>query len=149
MAVPVRRHLRLGRLGPPDPLIVPDFSSDTHKGQPGLTAAALRALCPHCGASSLFDGPVQLVEKCSACGLDLSAFSHTGGRLGALLTFLVAGLLIVLAFGTDALFAPPLWVHVLVWGVLTPLAVIAVLRRYMAVRVAMAYRKLRRRTEDQ
>ncbi len=149
MAVPVRRHLRLGRLGPPDPLIVAGVSSDTRKGQPGFTAAALRASCPRCGESTLFDGPAQLAETCSACGLDFSAFAQGGGRLAALLTFAVAGLLIALALGVDALFAPPLWVHGLVWGSLTPLTVILVLRRYIAARVAMAYRKQCLKSEDQ
>lgn len=97
----------------------------------------------------MFEGPAQLAEKCSACGLDFSAFPQGGGRLGALLTFIVAGLLSGLALGVDALFAPPLWVHGLVWGALTPLSVILVLRRYTATRVALAYRKHCRKTEGQ
>ena len=124
-------------------------TSDTRKGQPGLTAAALRASCPHCGEAGLFNGPAELVQSCSACGLDFSAFPQGGGRLGALLTFATAALLIALALGVDALFAPPLCMHGLLWGGLTPLAVILVLRRYTALRVAIAYREQRRKTEGQ
>ncbi len=90
-----------------------------------------------------------LAESCSACGLDLSPFPQGGGRIGALLTFLVAGLLIALALTVDALFTPPLWIHGLLWGVLTPLAVISVLRGYTALRVAVAYREHSLQTENQ
>ncbi len=63
-------------------------------------------------------------ERCDVCGLDLRAEdSGDGAAVGVIL---VLGTIIVgLAFWVDVAFEPPLWVHAVLWPVVTiPLAVL-------------------------
>lgn len=97
------------------------------KGQPPVWRAALFGLCPECGAPDLFDGPVKFRERCGACGLDYGAY-NVGDGPAAFLTLIIGALLIALALTLDSLFAPPLWVHIILWVPLTAAAVVYGLR---------------------
>lgn len=97
------------------------------KGQPPVWRAALFGLCPECGAPTLFDGPVKFHAKCGACGLDYGRY-NVGDGPAAFLTLIIGALIIALALTLDSAFAPPLWVHVLLWVPLTAGAVVYGLR---------------------
>lgn len=97
------------------------------KGQPPVWRAALFGLCPECGASTLFDGPVRFQATCRACGLDYGRY-NVGDGPAAFLTLIIGALLVVLALTLDAAVQPPLWVHVLLWVPLTAGAVVYGLR---------------------
>ncbi|NIJ37163.1 uncharacterized protein (DUF983 family) [Sphingopyxis panaciterrae] len=99
----------------------------TQKGQPPVWRAALFGLCPECGAPTLFDGPIKFRARCDACGLDYGAY-NVGDGPAAFLTLIIGALLIALALTLDSLFAPPLWVHIILWVPLTAAAVIYGLR---------------------
>jgi uncharacterized protein (DUF983 family) len=101
--------------------------NDIQKGQPPVWRAALFGLCPECGASTLFDGPVKFQEKCGACGLDYGRY-NVGDGPAAFLTLIIGALLIVLALTLDMVWQPPLWVHVVLWAPLTGVAVVYGLR---------------------
>jgi uncharacterized protein (DUF983 family) len=89
---------------------------------PQLGPAILRGLagrCPRCGEGRLFAGFLQVRPACESCGLDLGfADAGDGPAVFVILIagFIVAGAALVVEFA----YAPPLWVHALLWG---PLAV--------------------------
>lgn len=102
--------------------------------------AALKGLCPRCGAPTLFIGSVHIPERCRVCGLDYSAH-RAGGRPVALLVLLVAALIFSLAMLVEDTIYPPLWVQLVLWPVLTVVAVIAVLRIVKGAAYIRAYRR--------
>ncbi|WP_447762958.1 DUF983 domain-containing protein [Sphingopyxis panaciterrae] len=118
---------------------MPD-GDDTQKGQPPVWRAALFGLCPECGAPTLFDGPVKFRERCGACGLDYGAY-NVGDGPAAFLTLIIGALLIALALTLDSVFAPPLWVHVILWVPLTAAAVVYGLRLAKGALVASEHQR--------
>jgi uncharacterized protein (DUF983 family) len=118
--------------------MTPDESPTEKKGQPGIVSAALSGLCPRCGTKTLFDGPAQLADECSNCGLDLLALER-GGRFVGVVTILLALVLILAALGVDEWLRPPLWASLLFWGPVTVGSVIAGLRFYKTMWVYHQY----------
>lgn len=110
------------------------------KGQPPIWRAALFGLCPECGAPTLFDGLVQFQPTCAACGLDYGRY-NVGDGPAAFLTLIIGALLIVLALSVDFAFAPPLWVHIILWVPLTAAAVIYGLRVAKAALLASEHQR--------
>ena len=132
MAVPVHLHLRLGRLGRRGPLTDP-------AAEPRPAEAALRGLCPRCGAKSLYRGLASFAPKCRACGLDYSSF-NVGDGPAAFLIFGVGGLVTALAIALELSAEPPFWVHILLWLPLTALLVVGSLRVAKGLLLILEYR---------
>ena len=87
----------------------------------------------------MFAGVLEIREACPACGLDLRA-NDTGDGPAALVILLLGTLIVGLAFWVDIRFAPPLWVHALLWPVVTvPLAVLMI-RTLKSVLLTLQYR---------
>ncbi len=78
--------------------------------QPTRAAAALKGLCPRCGAARLFAGPVAFAPRCSACGLDFAAF-NVGDGAAAFLILIVGAILVIGAIWLELAVSPPYWVH--------------------------------------
>jgi uncharacterized protein (DUF983 family) len=110
------------------------------KGQPPVWRAALFGLCPECGASTLFDGPVKFEEKCRVCTLDYSRY-NVGDGPAAFLTLIIGALLIATALTLDAVVRPPLWVHIILWVPLTAAAVVYGLRVGKAALLASEHQR--------
>lgn len=105
--------------------------------------AALKGLCPRCGAATLFDGVVRFAPKCRACGLDFSAF-NVGDGPAALLTLALGAVIVVLALVFELRFAPPFWVHLVLWLPLTVATVTAALRVTKAALLILEHRNAAR-----
>ena len=101
--------------------------------------AAIRCRCPRCGEGRLYAGLLTVRDSCEICGLDLR--SHDAGDGPAVgVMFVLSAIVVGLAFWVEFTFSPPLWVHVVLWPVVTiPLAV-AMMRPLKAALVAMQYR---------
>lgn len=140
MVVPFHRRLHLGWLGCACPLTGPSSSSQNTKGQPGLFAAALFGLCPHCRAKTLFAAPAQIAGHCRACGYDFSSIER-GGRLAGMVTILVAFALFAAAYGVDALLRPPLALQMAFWAPVTIGAVLYALRFYKTLFLYAGYER--------
>jgi uncharacterized protein (DUF983 family) len=86
-----------------------------------------RGLCPNCGKGAIFIGFLQVRPACEACG---EAFHHhRADDAPAYLTILVVGhLMLPIVLGVEEVFAPALWIHLLLWGTLIPAACLALLR---------------------
>ena len=101
--------------------------------------AALRGLCPRCGAKTLFSGFATFASRCRACQLDFSAF-NVGDGPAAFLTLGVGGLITLLAIILELSADPPFWVHILLWLPLTTVLVVLSLRVSKAILLVLEYR---------
>ncbi len=87
----------------------------------------------------MFTGVLKVRECCPVCGLDLRA--HDAGDGPAVAVILVLGAIIMmLAFWVEFHFSPPLWVHALVWPVVTISAALLMMRPLKAALVALQFR---------
>ncbi len=101
--------------------------------------AALACRCPRCGQGKLYDGILTIKPACTACGLDLRAHD-TGDGPAALVILLLGTIVVGLAFWVEFRFEPPLWVHAVLWPVVTlPLALLMI-RPLKAALVALQFR---------
>ena len=101
--------------------------------------AALGCRCPRCGEGRLFDGLLTVRSACPSCGLDLTAEDAGDGPAVFVIFFL--GLIVVgLAAVVEINFAPPIWVHLLLWAPLIVVGAILLLRPLKAGLIALQYR---------
>jgi uncharacterized protein (DUF983 family) len=101
--------------------------------------AALRGLCPRCGARTLFGGLASFAPRCRACGLDYSSF-NVGDGPAAFLIFIVGGIVVAAAIALELGASPPWWLHVLLWLPLTAILTIGLLRLGKGLLLALEYR---------
>ena len=102
-------------------------------------AAGLAGRCPACGRGKLFSGYLSLAPRCSVCGLDYS-FAEAGDG-PAVFVILVTGFIVVgAALFVEMAYAPPYWLHALIWGPLAILLPLLLLRSFKGVLVALQYK---------
>ena len=101
--------------------------------------AALKGLCPRCGARTLFAGLASFAPRCRACGLDFAGF-NVGDGPAAFLIFIVGGIVVGLAILLQLKASPPWWVHVLLWVPLTAGLTIGLLRLGKGLLLALEYK---------
>ncbi|MFM9890687.1 MAG: DUF983 domain-containing protein [Rickettsiales bacterium] len=103
-----------------------------------LLAQLLRPRCPRCGVGPLFKSPLQIVDQCG-CGLVLKHHDSADGP--AFFAITIVGFLVMgLAAFVEYHFAPPLWLHALIWVPFTFIACIVVLRIFKTLLVTLEYR---------
>jgi uncharacterized protein (DUF983 family) len=104
-----------------------------------VARAAIGCRCPRCGEGRLFIGLLTVRPACPACALDLSA--QDAGDGPAVFVILLLGVIVVgLAACVELKFAPPLWLHLLLWTPLILIGAIAMLRPLKAGLIALQYR---------
>ena len=101
--------------------------------------AAVTCHCPRCGKGKLFVNVLNMRDKCDACGLDYK-FVDTGDGPAVFAIFILGFLCLGGALVAEFKFGVPWWGHVLLWGVLTPLAGVFLLRFIKAILIALQYR---------
>jgi uncharacterized protein (DUF983 family) len=106
---------------------------------PSVLKAALRCRCPRCGEGRLFRNILEVRARCERCDLDL-AQSDSGDGAAALVILVLGAIIVGLAFWTEFRFAPPLWVHAILWPLITIPLAIAMIRPTKAALIAMQYR---------
>jgi len=109
------------------------------KPEISIIQATLRCRCPRCGKGKLFKGLLSLQPACSVCGLDFGK-SDTGDA-GAVIVIMILGAFVIgMAVWVEFRFNPPLWLHAVLWPVITiPLAVL-ITRPMKAALVAVQFR---------
>lgn len=97
--------------------------------------------CPKCKTGDLYKPgfTMDLREKCDHCGLDFSKNDSADGP-AVFLIFILGFLLVPAALLVDALYHWPLWLHMIVWGILGLGMIIASLRPLKAYIIALQYR---------
>jgi uncharacterized protein (DUF983 family) len=104
-----------------------------------LLRAALGCRCPRCGQGKLFNGLLTIRDRCPVCDLDLRG--HDAGDGAIVGVILVLGAIVVaLAFWVEFRFNPPLWVHAVIWPIITVPAAIFMMRPVKSALVALQYR---------
>jgi uncharacterized protein (DUF983 family) len=102
-------------------------------------AAALLCRCPRCGRGKLYDGIVSIAPRCAVCGLDLRAHDAGDGPI-VFVVFLLGAIVVALAVVVEFTFAPPLWVHAVLWAPVVLIGSIVMLRPLKAGFIALQYR---------
>jgi uncharacterized protein (DUF983 family) len=120
-----------------------DIPTSDPAAPPAVSAvyAALTGRCPRCGRGELFEGLFTLVPRpaCQVCGLNFRFIDSGDGP--AVFAILFLGFLILAgALIAEFKFGVPVWAHVLLWGLLTPIAGFALLRGLKAALIASQFR---------
>ncbi len=100
---------------------------------------ALRGRCPRCGQGPLFSGYLEVADKCQACDLGFAGHDAADGPavvIIMLLGFVVVGLIFVLEFN----YAPPLWVHALIWPPFILAGALGALRPLKALFIGLQFK---------
>lgn len=83
--------------------------------------------CPHCGEGHLFGRFLKVADHCEACGESYSA--QRADDLPAYLVIVVVGHAVVPALlAVETVYAPPYWVHALIWLPITLVSSLALLQ---------------------
>lgn len=100
--------------------------------------AGVLARCPRCGRGPLFRNGLMLRSRCESCDLDY-AFIDTGDG-PAVFAILILGFVVLgLALFVEFRYEPSVWVHVVLWGVLTPFFSFVLLRFLKATLIALIW----------
>lgn len=97
--------------------------------KPSVAQATLACRCPRCGEGRLFDGVLAIRPACPACGLGFEAFD-TGDGFAVPILILLGAVVVGAAFWVDTAFAPPLWVHAVIWPPVT-IGLVLLMTRYI------------------
>ena len=102
-------------------------------------ATGLRCRCPRCGRGRLFEGVLKVRSTCPDCGLDL-AWADAADGPAVFVIFIVGGIVVALALLVESWFAPPYWVHLVIWSPVILIGSIVLLRPMKATLIALQYR---------
>ncbi len=111
---------------------------------PETAQAALRGLCPRCGAQGLFKtgfraAAVSFAPSCTRCELDFTAF-NVGDGPAAFLIMIVGAIVSIGVVITHLKLALPLWAEAMIWLPITILLVFGLLRVAKAALLVLEYR---------
>lgn len=107
------------------------FGGENQSGRPArpVRRSMMRGFlmrCPSCGKGRLFASYVKTVDRCAVC--DEPIFHHRADDLPAyLVVFIVGHIIVGVYMGSEALVAWSMVTHMIVWSILTLLAVVALL----------------------
>ena len=106
-----------------------------------LIKQAIRCKCPHCHQGRLFKSglTVEVVNKCDVCGTELAHHDSADGP-AVFLIFILGFLLVPLALIFEVAFAPPLYIHVILWGLAIFALTALSLRPLKSVVIALQYK---------
>jgi uncharacterized protein (DUF983 family) len=102
-------------------------------------ATALQCRCPRCGKGKLYGGLLSVAPVCAQCGLDLKA-QDAGDGPAVFVVLILGALVVALALLVEVMFAPPMWVHIVLWTPTIFGGAILMLRPLKAWLIAMQYR---------
>lgn len=106
---------------------------------PPAIVAGLTGRCPRCGQGPLFGSGLAVREACGRCGLSY-AFADSGDGPAVFAIFILGFLVLGAALLVEFRLGPPIWAHVLLWGVLTPALAFVLLRALKGVLIALQYK---------
>ena len=106
---------------------------------PSAVLTGLKARCPRCGQGALFGSGLALREKCDRCGLSY-AFADSGDGPAVFAIFILGFVVLGGALLVEFRLGPPVWVHVVLWGVLTPALAFVLLRGLKGVLIGLQHR---------
>jgi uncharacterized protein (DUF983 family) len=94
--------------------------------------------CPRCGKGKLFQGFLAMRPRCEHCGLDYSFVDSADGP--AFFVMFISGFIVAgSALAVEVLYAPPYWVHALLWGPLILITTLLPLRPMKGLLIGLQY----------
>jgi uncharacterized protein (DUF983 family) len=101
--------------------------------------AALTCRCPRCGKGALFRNLLEIRERCEFCDLDLrQGDAGDGATVGVILV--LGAIIVAMAIWVEVRFTPPLWLHAVIWPIVTTPLAILLMRPAKAALIALQYR---------
>ncbi len=115
------------------------MNSAANNQQTSMLRASLLGRCPRCGNGALFSSFLNLKESCSSCALSFK-FIDTGDGPAIFAIFLLGFFVLGAALWVEFNLEPAYWVHVVLWGVMTPLLALVILRVLKGLLIFLQYR---------
>ena len=105
---------------------------------PSPMAVGLKGCCPRCGQGRLFKGFLSLAPRCESCGLDYAFIDTADGPAFFVMSFV--GIVVVgLALWVEFTFEPPIWLHLVMWTVLSIVLSLLLVRPLKGVLMNLQY----------
>ena len=111
----------------------------TNKRVAPLWRTGLLCRCPRCGLGRLFSSYLKVAPSCTVCSLDLR-FAEDGDGPPVFVVLIAGAFIVACAVTVEMRYAPPFWVHVVLWGPLTIAVCLTLLPLFKALLVALQYR---------
>ncbi|RFB78858.1 DUF983 domain-containing protein [Methylovirgula sp. 4M-Z18] len=102
-------------------------------------STGLAGRCPRCGQGKMFKGFLDVAPSCQSCGLDYS-FADAGDGPAVFVTLFAGFIVLGLALWTELTFAPPIWVHLMIFLPLTLVVCLGILRPLKGLLIALQYK---------
>ncbi|MEJ1970438.1 MAG: DUF983 domain-containing protein [Rhizomicrobium sp.] len=94
--------------------------------------------CPNCGQGHMFRAFLKVADSCPACGEELH--HHRADDFPAYLVIVIVGHIVVaLTLAVEVAFAPPLWLHALIWLPVTAAMALALIQPVKGAVVALQW----------
>jgi uncharacterized protein (DUF983 family) len=87
----------------------------------------------------LFSSYLKVAPSCTVCSLDLR-FAEDGDGPPVFVVLIAGAFIVACAVTVEMRYAPPFWVHVVLWGPLTIAVCLTLLPLFKALLVALQYR---------
>lgn len=98
----------------------------------------LRQTCPACGNGALYRQYLKIADTCNSCAQELH--HHRADDAPAYFTMLILGHIAVAGvLAVEMTFAPPLWVHALLWGPILLISALLLLPRIKGALVGLQW----------
>lgn len=114
----------------------------TVPAEPTMTQALFRGArctCPRCGEGQLFRKFLKVADTCNACGEELH--HHRADDMPAYIVMSIVGHIVVgLVLWAEFRYAPPIWVHWILWLPLTLLLTLVLLQPVKGFIVALQWK---------
>jgi len=99
----------------------------------------LKGRCPRCGEGRLYTGFLTVRDSCERCQLGFG-FADAGDGAAWFIMLFVGFVVVGGALLTEIKYQPPMWVHAALWGPLTVILVLALLRPLKALLIALQFK---------
>jgi uncharacterized protein (DUF983 family) len=110
-------------------------------GRRPLLPAMLRGFrhrCPACGGKTLYRSYLKVSDRCVDCGEELS--HHRADDAPPYFTIMIAGHVVVpLLMTVELVYAPPIWLHLIIWLPLITILCLALLPRVKGTIVGLQW----------
>jgi len=102
--------------------------------------------CPRCGRGKLFNGLLDVRDRCTHCDLDLTPHD-TGDGATVFVILILGAIAVVLAIWLETALEPPIWAHLVVWIPVITIMSIMMLRPFKAILIGMHFKNLKHKYE--
>lgn len=106
--------------------------------EPNPILTGLAGNCPRCGTGALFKNGLTTRDHCPSCKLNYS-FADSGDGPAVFVIMILGALTLGGALLLEFRYEPPVWVHVVVWGVFIPVVAFFLLRLLKGVLICLQY----------